>query len=225
VHGRVLSSRRSVLRGRPVGRPPQPEATGAWVGDGHPDVLRDEVGPYADYPSGDWPNGSHGRIARSRTKGQQGFDHGERARPRAGGQGSEWLGERPAGRACGKRPWSPSMLEAGRVPDVRESSTALCVKRGGLGPHNLLMRGRSRSGAALFRTKPERFREVSAAPAPSKHNPTPWSTGESKNTLQGGERNPDTRPGVDFHPAIDKPNAGKLARSALQTSRAREGTA
>src|SRR6266545_3141032 len=39
----------------------------------------------------------------------------------------------------------PSMLEAGQVPDVRESSTALCVKRGGLAPHNLLIRVRSRS--------------------------------------------------------------------------------
>jgi hypothetical protein len=71
----------------------------------------------------------------------------------------------------------PSRLEAGRVPVLRESATAVCVNRGGLGPHNLLIRGRSRSGAAAFRTKPERFREVRAAPAPSEHNPTPWSTG------------------------------------------------
>src|SRR6266536_542200 len=33
----------------------------------------------------------------------------------------------------------------GQAPDVRESSTALCVKRGGLAPHNLLIRVRSRS--------------------------------------------------------------------------------
>jgi hypothetical protein len=71
----------------------------------------------------------------------------------------------------------PSMFEAGRVPDVREPSTALCVKRGGLAPHNLLMRGRSRSGAAVFLTKPKCFKEVTAASAPLEHNPTPWSTG------------------------------------------------
>ena len=58
MHGRVLTSRRF--------------------------VLRDEVGPYADYPSGDWPNGSFGRIARPLPKGYQGFDNGERARPGAG---------------------------------------------------------------------------------------------------------------------------------------------
>jgi hypothetical protein len=71
----------------------------------------------------------------------------------------------------------PSKLEAGRVPDVRESSTALCVKRGGLAFHNLLIRGRSRSGAAAFLTKPKYFKEGGAAPAPLEHNPTPWSTG------------------------------------------------
>jgi hypothetical protein len=76
----------------------------------------------------------------------------------------------PNGDHCGDL---PSRLEAGRVPDVRESSTALCVKRGGLAPHNLLMRGRSRSRAAAFLTKPKRFKEGRAAPAPSEHNPTP----------------------------------------------------
>ena len=71
----------------------------------------------------------------------------------------------------------PSKLEAGRVPDVRESSTALCVNRGGPAPHNLLMRGRSRSRAAAFFPKPRCFKGDTRGPAPSEHNPTPWSTG------------------------------------------------
>src|SRR5262249_28255069 len=92
---------------------------------------------------------------------------------------------------------SPTTVEAGRVPDVRESSTALCVKRGGLFvPHNLLMRGHSRSGAAVFPTKPTCFKERDAAPAPSRLNPTPRPRDEGDITLQGATDGSDWRRGA-----------------------------
>src|SRR5262249_48523323 len=92
---------------------------------------------------------------------------------------------------------SPTTFEAGRVPDVRESSTALCVKRGGLFvPHNLLMRGHSRSGAAVFPTKPTCFKERDAAPAPSRLNPTPRPRDEGDITLQGATNGSDWRRGA-----------------------------
>ena len=79
------------------------------------------------------------------------------------------------------------MFEAGQIPDVRESSPALCVKRGAFA-HHLLIRGRSRSQGSKLSDEAQCFKEKLRSPDSIGSNPTPPSTEWSQITSQGEVR-------------------------------------
>jgi hypothetical protein len=57
----------------------------------------------------------------------------------------------------------PGVSEAGQIPDIRESSTALCVKRGAFA-HYLLIRGQSRSRGSNLSDEAQCFKKKLRSP-------------------------------------------------------------